>query len=77
MMPDRRPIQQRLLSWYSHGLGRPKARLEYFVIRLDVGLFVHDPSYDRERWRVGTYQWRDRTWRQQNLVFNLAIGYPF
>ena len=51
---------------------------EYFVIRLDVGLPVHDPRYDRgERWRVGTYQWRDRTWRQQNLVFNLAIGYPF
>lgn len=51
---------------------------EYFVIRLDVGLPVHDPRYEQgERWRVGTYQWRDRAWRQQNLVFNLAIGYPF
>ena len=51
---------------------------EYFVIRLDVGLPVHDLRYEQgERWRVGTYQWRDRAWRQQNLVFNLAIGYPF
>ena len=62
----------------SIGSGGLRLDFEYFVIRLDVGLPVHDPRYEQgERWRVGTYQWRDRAWRQQNLVFNLAIGYPF
>ena len=47
-----------------------------FVIRLDVGFpirkpWVIPPSVIRQ------IRFRDPDWRRQNLVYNLAIGYPF
>jgi outer membrane protein insertion porin family len=47
-----------------------------FVIRFDMGFPIRKP------WVVPPYvinqvDFKDRDWRKQNLVFNLAIGYPF
>jgi outer membrane protein insertion porin family len=47
-----------------------------FVIRLDAGFPIRKP------WVVPPFvfnqiHFRDPAWRKQNLVFNLAIGYPF
>lgn len=47
-----------------------------FVIRLDVGFPIRKP------WEIppsvlNQVSFRDPVWRRQNLVYNLAIGYPF
>lgn len=47
-----------------------------FVIRLDVGFPIRKP------WEIppsvlNQVSFRDPQWRRQNLVYNLAIGYPF
>ncbi len=47
-----------------------------FVIRLDVGFPIRKP------WEIppsvlNQVSFRDPEWRRQNLVYNLAIGYPF
>lgn len=47
-----------------------------FVIRFDMGFPIRKP------WVIppavlNQVDFRDRDWRKQNLVFNLAIGYPF
>ena len=47
-----------------------------FVIRLDVGFpirkpWVVPPSVIRD------VNFSDPAWRRQNIVYNLAIGYPF
>ncbi len=50
----------------------------FFVLRLDLGIPVRKP------WLTGSDQWSLRridfsspTWRRDNLVLNVAIGYPF
>ena len=47
----------------------------YFVFRLDVGLKFRDPAFDK-KWIVKDFRW-ERDIRQENLKWNLAIGYPF
>jgi outer membrane protein insertion porin family len=47
-----------------------------FVIRFDMGFPIRKP------WEIppavlNQVNFRDKDWRKQNLVFNLAIGYPF
>lgn len=47
--------------------------LDYFVIRFDVGLKVRDPGY-----RSGGNEWVIATKPVfPNLVYNIALGYPF
>jgi outer membrane protein assembly factor BamA len=50
--------------------------IRIFVIRLDLGFPIRKP------WVVppsviNQINFRDKEWRRQNLVYNLAIGYPF
>lgn len=45
----------------------------YFIARVDLGLKLHDPSLDLgERWIPA-----NRSFTNDDLNFNLAIGYPF
>ena len=47
--------------------------LNYFILRVDVGLKLCDPSADwGERWIVG-----NRSFTSDDLNFTFAIGYPF
>lgn len=52
---------------------------EYFVIRTDLGIPIRDPRYlaSNEQWVISDINPLDRAWRRQNLILNLAIGYPF
>ena len=57
------------------GLGL-RLDITIFVIRLDAGFPIRKP------WVIPPFvlnqiNFRDPAWRKQNLVFNLAIGYPF
>ncbi|NLO71119.1 MAG: BamA/TamA family outer membrane protein [Porphyromonadaceae bacterium] len=52
---------------YGAGL---RADFSFFVIRLDLGLKLHNPALTRtERWRMKL--------TKDDYAFNLAIGYPF
>ncbi len=52
--------------------------LSVFVIRFDLGIPIRKPWLpDGERWVVDKIDFSDGKWRGENLVFNIAFGYPF
>ena len=47
--------------------------LSFSVLRLDMGLKMKDPSYPSgQRWLPG-----NRSINENNISWNIAIGYPF
>lgn len=51
---------------------------DYFVIRTDLAMPIHDPRKDLgDRWRITKKAIGQNHWSKDNLIFNLAIGYPF
>jgi len=59
------------------GLG---LRLDFkiLILRLDMGMPVRKPWLaEGERWVFEKIQLADPTWKKNNLVFNIGIGYPF
>ncbi len=59
------------------GLG---LRLDFdiFVIRLDIGVPLRKPFLPKgEEWIGDFPEMGYREWRKKNLVWNIAIGYPF
>ncbi|PBQ33518.1 hypothetical protein CNR22_17620 [Sphingobacteriaceae bacterium] len=52
--------------------------ITYFVLRFDLGMPLRRPYVQENNgWVVKQINFRDRAWRGQNLVLNIAIGYPF
>ncbi len=48
------------------------------LLRFDLGIPLRKPYLpDRERWVIDKIALGDKHWRSDNLVFNIAIGYPF
>ncbi|MES2133793.1 MAG: BamA/TamA family outer membrane protein [Bacteroidota bacterium] len=55
-----------------------RADISFFVIRFDLGMPLRKPSLpENERWVYDKLYFGDGKWRKQNLVLNIAIGYPF
>ena len=55
-----------------------RADLSFLVLRLDLAFPIRKPYLpDGQRWVFDKIDLGDRSWRKENLVFNLAIGYPF
>ncbi len=55
-----------------------RADISFFVIRFDLGMPLRKPYLpENERWVYNKIQLGDGHWRKQNLVLNIAIGYPF
>jgi outer membrane protein insertion porin family len=55
-------------------------RLDFniLVLRLDAGIPLRKPWLPEDsRWVFNDIRLGDPVWRRQNLIFNLAIGYPF
>lgn len=49
-----------------------------FVIRLDVAFPVRKPYLpEGQRWVLDQVDLGDKTWRKENLIYNIGIGYPF
>jgi outer membrane protein insertion porin family len=49
-----------------------------FVIRLDVAFPIRKPYLaPGERWVLDQVDFGSKTWRKENLVYNIGIGYPF
>ncbi len=52
--------------------------ISILVLRLDLAIPVRLPyNSDGERWVFDKIKFGDKDWRRNNLIFNLAIGYPF
>jgi outer membrane protein assembly factor BamA len=52
--------------------------VSFLVLRLDLAFPLRKPYLpDRQRWVIDQIDFGSGSWRRQNLVFNLAIGYPF
>jgi len=52
--------------------------LGVLLLRLDLGIPLRKPYLpDGQRWVIDQIAFGDKDWRAENLVFNLAIGYPF
>ncbi len=48
------------------------------VLRLDVAFPIRKPWLPQDdRWVIKDIQFSNSEWRKDNLIFNLAIGYPF
>jgi len=50
----------------------------FFVLRFDLAFPIRKPYLpDSERWVFNQIDFRSSDWRKENLVLNIAIGYPF
>jgi outer membrane protein insertion porin family len=50
----------------------------FFVLRFDLAFPLRKPWLaDGHRWVLDDLNLKDSDWRKENLIFNIAIGYPF
>lgn len=49
----------------------------FFVLRLDLAFPLRKPYLLDDPWVVDNIDFGSKTWRKENLIFNIAIGYPF
>ncbi|CAN5250561.1 BamA/TamA family outer membrane protein [soil metagenome] len=50
----------------------------FFILRFDLAFPLRKPYLpESERWVLDKIDFGSSDWRSQNLVFNIAIGYPF
>ena len=47
-----------------------------FIIRFDIGIPLRKP-WTEHPWYLNQIKFHDREWRRENIMYNLAIGYPF
>ncbi|MDD4993244.1 MAG: BamA/TamA family outer membrane protein [Paludibacter sp.] len=59
------------------GLGL-RVDVSFFVLRFDLAMPLRKPWLeDNHRWVVDKIDFTSPAWRTQNLILNIAIGYPF
>lgn len=52
--------------------------LNFFVLRLDLAFPLRKPWLpEKERWVFDQINPGSKSWRRENLILNIAIGYPF
>ncbi len=52
--------------------------VSFFVLRFDLGVPLRKPWLpESERWVINKISLGDPNWRSDNLILNVAIGYPF
>jgi len=50
----------------------------FFVLRFDLAFPIRKPYRDEtERWVLDEINFGSKNWRRENLILNIAIGYPF
>ncbi|MEO6221329.1 MAG: hypothetical protein ABIO81_12930, partial [Ginsengibacter sp.] len=55
-----------------------RINLTILLLRIDIATPLRKPYLPAgERWVFNQIDFSNRDWRRQNLVLNLAIGYPF
>ena len=52
--------------------------LSYFLVRFDLATPLRKPyKTDGSEWVINKIDFGDKAWRKQNLILNIAVGYPF
>jgi outer membrane protein assembly factor BamA len=52
--------------------------VSFFILRFDLAMPLRKPWLpDNQRWVINQINFGNPTWRSQNLLLNIAIGYPF
>ncbi len=52
--------------------------LSFFLIRFDLGIPLRKPYLpENERWVIDEIDFGSPSWRRENIVLNIAVGYPF
>lgn len=52
--------------------------LSFFVLRFDLAFPLRKPWLDKDkRWVFDEIKPASKAWRQENLILNVAVGYPF
>lgn len=55
-----------------------RADVSILILRLDLAFPIRVPYYPKgERWTYDKVDFLDKQWRKDNLILNIAIGYPF
>jgi outer membrane protein assembly factor BamA len=69
----------RALSEMAVGTGAGiRADAKIFVIRLDVAFPIRRPNLPPgDRWVIDQVNFGSKAWRNDNLIYNIGIGYPF
>ena len=49
----------------------------FFLIRLDVAFPLRKPYLIGNEWVIDQIDFTNKNWRSDNIIYNLAIGYPF
>ena len=49
----------------------------FFLIRLDVAFPLRKPYLVGNEWVMDQIDFTNKNWRSDNIIYNLAIGYPF
>lgn len=51
--------------------------VSFFVLRFDLAMPLRKPWLVNNRWVINQINFGSGAWRSENLVLNIAIGYPF
>jgi len=52
--------------------------VSFFILRFDLAMPLRKPWLpDNQRWVINQINFGNPSWRTQNLMLNIAIGYPF
>ena len=52
--------------------------IDFLIARLDLGIPLRIPNGpESDRWVINDIAINNKNWRKNNLIFNIAIGYPF
>jgi outer membrane protein assembly factor BamA len=72
-------FSNRFLSELAVGAGLGlRFDISFLVLRLDFAVPLRKPWLPAgERWVIKQFDPGNATWRKDNIIFNLAIGYPF
>jgi outer membrane protein insertion porin family len=59
------------------GLGL-RLDFNFFVIRVDLSVPIRKPELpENDRWTFDKFDFGNKAWRKENMIWNIAIGYPF
>jgi outer membrane protein insertion porin family len=69
----------RVLSELALGTGFGlRVDISFFILRFDLAIPLRKPWLEEdERWVINQINFRSPSWRSENLILNIAIGYPF